>query len=454
MRSVHEKLIDVLKDQGGAVSILFAAAILAFLGFVALGLDTGMAFVKKNALQNAADAAALAAAKQMPDRAMALETALRVASYNGVIHPENVEVDFPSDDTVAVSVRDRVRFLFAPVLGFREAELLASAKGRFGYTSSISGRPYHEAVTLPDEAPEGAQEDCTRTGNGESDQKDWDEDHSTEKKNENDSSKDKEDKDNSDHSIDHSDKKSKQPENNKNGDHESSDSHDKEKDSERDDQGEDSRDRHDPEEDKADSCGEESRSDSRTEEDSHGDNSSDEHSDRNEKEVERYNGGLAPLAVERDSLIKNSLVALKVEPGFQTKGNFHAVALGQRGASSYERHLKYGYKGSVKIGYLLETQPGDMAGPTRSAIEWRISQDPNATYDSVRHGSPRILYVAVVDSFDEVQGRDSVKVVGFAAFFLEGYSHPGEVIGRFIDTVANGDINGPDFGLKTVRLVR
>ncbi len=168
---------------------------------------------------------------------------------------------------------------------------------------------------------------------------------------------------------------------------------------------------------------------------------------------DQVNGGAVPLAVEWGNFQPGELVTLKVGPGGQTNGNFHALALGGQGASTYRRNLKYGFAGTVRVGDWLRTEPGNMAGPTRDGVTWRIDQDPSSTFDTVAAGSPRVAYVAVVDSFRSVQGRDEVKVAGFAAFYLERYAGNGEVTGRFLRWMSEGEIGGSDYGLRSTRLV-
>ncbi|HXV21364.1 MAG TPA: TadG family pilus assembly protein [Desulfuromonadales bacterium] len=61
--------IDRLKDEGGAVVVLFALLLIVFLSAAALAVDIGHLVVVKNELQNAADAGALAGAGQLYFRA-------------------------------------------------------------------------------------------------------------------------------------------------------------------------------------------------------------------------------------------------------------------------------------------------------------------------------------------------------------------------------------------------
>lgn len=162
-------------------------------------------------------------------------------------------------------------------------------------------------------------------------------------------------------------------------------------------------------------------------------------------------GGAVPLATELTVFAYGERVTLKVGPGDGTGGNFHPLALGASGADAYLQNLQGGYSGVVRVGDRYYTEPGNMAGPTQRGVDRRIDQDPAAAFDTVRPGSPRLVFVPVVDTFVGADGRDLVEVRGFAAFFLDG-ANGGEITGRFIRWILPGEPGGPDFGLGTVRL--
>ncbi|MGM0501114.1 MAG: Tad domain-containing protein [Bacillota bacterium] len=141
-------------------------------------------------------------------------------------------------------------------------------------------------------------------------------------------------------------------------------------------------------------------------------------------------------------------------------GNFGALSLGGTGASNYEENIKDGHDQSLRVGDSVTTEPGNMAGPTRKGVEYRIDQEdhvPECTYDAVESGCSRLLYVPVID--DLGSGRSTAEVVGFAAFFLEGMakdSGNSYVEGRFIKSFADEaemGSSGQNFGLRKVKLV-
>lgn len=64
-----KRSIIQMQHQRGAVAIMFAVSIFVLFGFMALAIDLGRTYVVRTELQNAADAAALAGAKQLNQKA-------------------------------------------------------------------------------------------------------------------------------------------------------------------------------------------------------------------------------------------------------------------------------------------------------------------------------------------------------------------------------------------------
>lgn len=155
--------------------------------------------------------------------------------------------------------------------------------------------------------------------------------------------------------------------------------------------------------------------------------------------------GVVPLGVADGDFVVGERYALKLAGGSGEHGNFHALALGGRGARNYEEKLARGWEQVLRVGDHLETEPGNMSGPTRRAIEERLARArPGETFEDFAPDSPRLLLVPVVD-FSAVHGRDEVTVLGFAYFFLEDYTGQGSdcwVYGRFVRRAAAGEVGG------------
>ncbi|MDI6869857.1 MAG: pilus assembly protein TadG-related protein [Bacillota bacterium] len=174
--------------------------------------------------------------------------------------------------------------------------------------------------------------------------------------------------------------------------------------------------------------------------------------------------GSVPLGVEKQSFVYGATYYLKNSPGYggSYKGNFGCLALGGRGAQNYEENLLQGYDGELQIGDVVETEPGNMSGPTSRGINERIRQDPTGTYEHHDPASPRIIKVPVVE-WSGGSGRSTARVVGFAAFWLEGVGGEGNenyVTGRFMQlltregTAGSGDDSSYDYGLYTYWLIK
>ena len=171
--------------------------------------------------------------------------------------------------------------------------------------------------------------------------------------------------------------------------------------------------------------------------------------------------GIRPFAIEQMELEYGAQYVLKEGGGDGSNGNYGALALGGNGACKYRSNIINGYNSKLKVGDYVDTEPGNMSGPTYTGVNTLVnscSHCPKCTFDNYDPGCPRIITVIIVDSLS-IKGRKSVKIVGFASFFLEGVEGQGNesiVKGRFIKTVTCGetDDSQADFGLKGIRLVK
>lgn len=188
--------------------------------------------------------------------------------------------------------------------------------------------------------------------------------------------------------------------------------------------------------------------------------------------------GLRPFGIQSQDFVFGDQYLLKIGPHDETSnGNFHALALGGKGANNYREKIKYGYDGVISIGDTITTEPGNMSGPTEDGIDYvvaleiikegieyildqsgHISWDWYASHLDDLYASPRLILVPIVDNW-EVHGRDTVEVVGFASFFLEGVEGSGKnsrVVGRFVERVIPGSSGGgsTEFGGYSVSLIQ
>ena len=176
--------------------------------------------------------------------------------------------------------------------------------------------------------------------------------------------------------------------------------------------------------------------------------------------------GIRPIAVEQQNFVFGEQYTLKRGGGTGTTGNYGALALGGSGAANYRNNLKYGYNVNLTIGEMvavgddLETEPGNMAGPTLDGVNYILSLDPNTHNEDLSDlelNCPRVITIPIVDSLS-VHGRSTVVIVGFAQFFLDNVvdnAGKTEVVGRFIKKLGTGTIAeyGNNYGFYGVKLV-
>jgi Flp pilus assembly protein TadG len=172
--------------------------------------------------------------------------------------------------------------------------------------------------------------------------------------------------------------------------------------------------------------------------------------------------GTAPLMIVEQNFVQGQEYELKsAAPGDLGPGNFGALALGGKGASRYESNLRDGYSGMISVGDLLDTEPGNISGPTKRAFTARINAcSHGCTYQNFRSGCPLIVYIPVVKQ-PTGQGRQEVEVAGFAAFFLNRNQPPGQgnessIKGWFVDTIVPGQISPGEksYGVAAVNLIK
>jgi hypothetical protein len=140
------------------------------------------------------------------------------------------------------------------------------------------------------------------------------------------------------------------------------------------------------------------------------------------------------------------------------------AGMGANGANTFRCLMKYGYCCPIKIGDILNTESGNMAGPTRQAIDYRFDtdavQDQGICYtDYLSRGGTgqRVVLIPITTA---VLGQPRVTVLGFSAFFLKtrvGTGVGGSLQGEFLYKVVpgTGSCPGPGGGVTafSIRLV-
>src|SRR5512140_2132427 len=158
----------------------------------------------------------------------------------------------------------------------------------------------------------------------------------------------------------------------------------------------------------------------------------------------------------------------------QEAGHFFALDFNASGAAGYRNEIQGESIYPVSRGDSLSLETGDMVGPTIQGTKDLIDADPNSQWNAaaslpesdlyhVNDGSwmnsSRVIRIPVYDpSIALANGKTTMEVDGFAGFWIEGISHQGTIIGRFLPNRAFGQagpVTGPTAGpvLKTLRLV-
>ncbi|MEZ4502291.1 MAG: VWA domain-containing protein [Dehalococcoidia bacterium] len=117
------------ENEDGVAIVLTAMMMVVMCGMAALGLDVGMLFAARRQTQNAADAAAHAAAQELPNLAAAQTAANDYWILNEpTLGTPSFAVSFPDSDSVRIEAHNEVEFFFAPILGFFSGDVEVAAQ--------------------------------------------------------------------------------------------------------------------------------------------------------------------------------------------------------------------------------------------------------------------------------------------------------------------------------------
>ena len=105
LQTFHHKQLMTKKNQSGFVAILFVVVAPILIGVMAIALDSGQSFVVKSELQNAADACALSAAKELDGTNKQFGLAESAGISVGTVHKANFQ-----KTAVAMATNSAVRF--------------------------------------------------------------------------------------------------------------------------------------------------------------------------------------------------------------------------------------------------------------------------------------------------------------------------------------------------------
>lgn len=137
--------------EKGNVTIIVAIALVAMVGMAAMVVDAGLLFSEKAKLQNAVDAACLAAAQELPDNRVQADTVARdYAAVNGIKATDDLTVTIPYDNrSVEVDVQRDMPLVFARILGYNKTKIKVHSKAQIGTAASV---PWIVPFVIPEPA--------------------------------------------------------------------------------------------------------------------------------------------------------------------------------------------------------------------------------------------------------------------------------------------------------------
>lgn len=155
--------------------------------------------------------------------------------------------------------------------------------------------------------------------------------------------------------------------------------------------------------------------------------------------------GPRPFGVPECDFKPGAEYVLKQGPANAIKGNFQALGIDGTGATIYRNSILNGAKRTLKVEDMLQTEPGNMMGPTVTAINQLLGNDQTSYASAVKGArTPRVITVPLLywDTYLSSMGRSNVVVKGFARFYVSYTTSRGEVYGRFIDKVEQATLKG------------
>jgi Flp pilus assembly protein TadG len=127
------------------------------------------------------------------------------------------------------------------------------------------------------------------------------------------------------------------------------------------------------------------------------------------------------------------------------------------GANTFRCLLENGYGCCVRIGEVIQTEPGNMNGPTNQGLNARFDGDTdqrqNICYSDYRGNGNRVVNVPIITPIGN--GRTNVTVTGLAAFFLtQRPQGNNDISAEFIyDVVPGAGGGGCNSNVFTLRLI-
>lgn len=131
-------LLKVVNRKEGQSLVITALLMAVLLGSVALSADVGLLFLTKSNLQNAADAAALAGASELPDNpSLAVAVAKDYLSKNDIPEENTAITIGENNKSITVAISSTESMFFAKALGVGAKDIFVDATASVGIAASV-----------------------------------------------------------------------------------------------------------------------------------------------------------------------------------------------------------------------------------------------------------------------------------------------------------------------------
>ncbi|MEH7225122.1 Tad domain-containing protein [Bacillus sp. JJ1566] len=180
---------------------------------------------------------------------------------------------------------------------------------------------------------------------------------------------------------------------------------------------------------------------------------------------------IVPVAVEvgeYDSFKNGNEFTLNFHPGqgnneanSSISGNFGFLAIDGPGGNDLKEGIMNGSDMELydptSHELFVWTKTGLSWGNVKAGFEYRINEDKDKDncqrYVDADNTCERIVTIPLIETFENVEGKSMVKIVGFAAFYVERVQQH-KVIARFKEIVRDGTFGpGKYYGISGVKLV-
>ncbi len=152
--------------------------------------------------------------------------------------------------------------------------------------------------------------------------------------------------------------------------------------------------------------------------------------------------GAAPLGIDDSiNLDYYTQYKLKVDSTGVEFGNFGVLALGGSGAATYEDNLRNGYQQEVKVGDILNTETGNIAGKTRSVIKERVDGCLHTADSMYDRDCSRVILIPTYKTYGNYTNQmKQIQITGFAYFYILDPMDPKDtsITGMFIKRAGTG----------------